>query len=130
MANNALQTGDQSELILLQEKDIQVSKLRFIVGNQTYAMSGITSVKSEEVPAGLTLPVLLILLGATFLFAQAYVVGVLLIAWGILVVRSRSGQRSVTLGTSGGEIQSYISKDKDFISKVVKALNDAIILRG
>lgn len=120
-----------SEEFLFDEGDIKISKLRFIVGNQTYAMSGITSVKSESVSPNIAFPLLLFLLGLLVLALEAspLIAGVL-IGCGVILLLTRYGKHSVTLGTSGGEIQSYVSRDKSFIQKVVAALNDAIILRG
>ena len=132
MNSNAAEIAQTStaEDFLFNEGNIKVSKSRFIAGSETYAMSGISSVKSEAVPARAGLPLLLIIFGVIFLVGSSYVPPLLLIGGGIGIFIARSGQHSVTLGTSGGEIRSYVSRDKSFIEKVVNALNDAIIMRG
>ncbi len=71
---------------------------RFIVGSQTYAMRGITSVKGIEITPGFFAR----LFGETSTFA-------------------------VVLSTAGGEVRAYESKDSDLIGDVLEALNQAIV---
>ena len=119
------------ERFLYSDGGIKISKLRFIVGGQTYAMSGITSVKSEPVPPNIRLPLLLIILGLVLMRSgfSPFEVLVVVVA-GLMLLASRCGKYSVTLGTAGGEIRSFTSRNKTLIEGVVKALNEAIILRG
>lgn len=48
------------------------------------------------------------------------------IAWFIL----NKPKYSVVLSSASGEAEALTSKDSDFISRIVKALNEAIIARG
>ncbi len=121
-----------AEKFILQEQDIKVSNLRFITGNQTYAMSGITSVKFEKIGLEIIGPIIFFLLAVCFYIGSGVVnlFVIIFLGFSVAMVFSQVGRCSVTLGTSGGEIKSYVSRDGKFIKKIVNALNEAIILRG
>lgn len=49
---------------------------------------------------------------------------------GILLFISVKNEYTVRISTNAGEADSTISKDKEYIQKIVNALNDAMIHRG
>ena len=99
-------------------------------------MRGITSVQGVETQASYTGAALLILVGVALAiggFASAIglaVVGVLLAAGGIWLCFRQKPTYAVVLRTAGGEVTAYQSKDRDYISQVIQALNDSIISHG
>jgi len=113
-----------------------VTNARFIVGAQTFAMRGITSVQGIETPASYGWPALLSLLGllmALGLFSGAIglgVFGVLILAAGIWLFTRQKPTFAVVLRTAGGEVTAYQSKNRDHIAEIIRALNDAIISHG
>ena len=73
------------EKTFLSEGGITVTNARFIVPAQTYAMSGVTSVKSFEETPSRKGPILLILIGVLAMLAgkDGIVVAILFLAGGI-----------------------------------------------
>jgi Family of unknown function (DUF6232) len=121
-----------AESSFFDEGGVSVSNARFIVHDQTFAMSGVTSVKtSKKEPSRKGS---YILAGIGFL---ALLVGGKLALVGWLLILSAGGlwyfQRtefSVWLSTASGEAKALTSKDSETIAKIVAALNEAIVHRG
>ncbi|AZN35133.1 DUF6232 family protein [Iodobacter ciconiae] len=120
------------EKIFFNQENVSVSNSRFIVNDQTYAMSNVTSVKS-----GITEPqrggsIFLIVIGLLCLFGSGWVFGLgcILIVLGISAWLGAKTQYSVILNTSAGENQALVSEEKAYIEDVITALNDAIVSRG
>lgn len=118
------------EQTFLNEGSVTVTNARFIVPSQTFAMAGITSVKNSEEPPKRSYPMICGIIGLLLLSGGTLVlgIGVLILAfvWWI-------GQKStyhVLLATAGGEMKALSSTDSAFISKVVTAINEAMVARG
>ena len=123
-----------TETTFFEGGNLTVTNARFIVGTQTFAMRGVTSVQGVEIPANYTASGLLILLGAcvalTAFLNSAIgfgIFGVLLSAGGIWAACRQKPTYAVVLRTAGGEVTAYESKDRDYISQVIEALNQSII---
>jgi uncharacterized membrane protein len=115
---------------------VVVSNSRFIVGGQTYAIAGVTSVKNGRKDPNYGGAVFLGLIGLLFLVlgfgAGAPAVGffgIVLVVITVVWWRSLKPDFSVMLTTSVGEVQALESKDGQYIGSVVAALNDAIVYR-
>ena len=105
----------REEHVILDEAAISVTSARLIVGSQTYAMSGITSVKKGVTYPPKLLPVLMILLGLLLMFAViadndrnspvALGVGsaIFLLVVGFLWLRSKRPIYAVRLASASGE---------------------------
>lgn len=126
-----------TEEIFLNEEGVSVSNSRMMYGGQTYAMSGITSVKAFEMKPSRKGATILIIIGVlTFLTAldsssiPAGFIGVALLIGGIAWWRMLKSDFSVVLMSASGEAKAYTSKDGDFVSKIVNAVNEAIVHRG
>ncbi len=117
------------EQSFLSEGEITVTTTRFIVPSQTYAMSGITSVKSSYDPANRLYPIVCGVIGLLCMvpapFAAFFFIVIAIIWW--------IGQKTtyhVVLTTASGEAKALTSTNKQFIAKVIEALNNAIVARG
>ncbi len=124
-----------TEKTFLEQGEIVVTNSRFVVAAQTYAMTGITSVRSEKETPSRTGPIVLLVLGVLSLFAAAQTnsawIGVLLFGGlGVLWLVLQKPTFRVKVATAGGEQQALESKDADFVARVVHAVNEAIIYRG
>jgi Family of unknown function (DUF6232) len=113
-----------------------VTNTRVVRGNVTFAMSGITSVKSfPEFPSKKG-PIALIVIGAlTFLAALRSSVGValsgaVLVALGIWWLRSIKTIYHVRLVTASSEKDAVGDTNAQYINSIVDAINQAIIHRG
>lgn len=111
---------------------VMVTNARFVVGDQTYAMSNVTSVKSGEIPGSQTIPMLIAL--SAVLFFGLGTVGIIF-AIVILGIALYAGSKvkptyTVILNTSAGENKALSSPDEGYVRSIIRALNDAIVSRG
>jgi hypothetical protein len=118
------------EKIYYELGEVKVTNARFIVPSQTYAMSGITSVKFfTEKPSKIG-AVVAFLITALALFNQGniWVIGISLVVG--LLLWFRKPTHHVVLSTASGETKALETQDREFIANVIQGLNDAIIARG
>lgn len=118
------------EKTFLSLDDVKVTSARFIVPSQTFAMAGITSVKNTQQRPQRVYPIWCGIFGVIALIADAYVVGIALLALAAVWWIGQKPQYHVVLATAGGEMTALTSKDRSYIASVVKALNDSIVARG
>lgn len=144
--------GEES---FFQEGGVVVTRQRFILPHQTYAVSQITSVRAATVwpsISGAVIALLLgipaLLLGGLFLLVGLseksragaecgttmgclpLMFGIPLTVLGGILIATRKPTYWVIITTSGGEARALGLRNLDFIQKVVEALNRAIIARG
>ncbi|MGK5038662.1 DUF6232 family protein [Janthinobacterium sp. LB3P118] len=115
---------------------VTVTNARFIVGDETHAISGITSVKLEVKKPKRLLPIALIALEFLVLTKGQSYDELSIFHWAIILLPGifwLSLQRThytVTLASASGQSRALKSQIKPFVSEVVEAINKAIILRG
>lgn len=138
---SATPPATSTEKTLFQRDGIVVTSTRVIVGPQTFAVQGITSVaktrlpfrmRAGSVPVGLIIGgVFIALLGVSSSTTAGTVLGLLFLVIGILLVLpSLRPTFAVVLRTASGEVTACESTDKDLLSGVADAINQAIVLRG
>lgn len=116
--------------------NVVVTNARFIVGAQTFAMRGITSVEGVEQSPSYVGPAILILFG--LFMALGFTIGSILLgilgvgtlALGVWLATLRKPMFSVVLRTAGGEVTAYESPNRSQISQIIEALNQAVISQG
>jgi hypothetical protein len=119
---------------------VSVTNTRFIVHGQTYAMSGVTSVKrfvKKPSIVRMILAILLMALGGLAAIGtlvsgelSSIIVPVIILAIGVVLWLVNKKLYIVLLNTSSGESQALETKDSGLVDSVVEALNTAIIERG
>jgi len=133
-----------TETTFFNSGDVAVTNARFVVGAQTFAVRGITSVEGAELPRSYTGPAILILPGAVAailgFFASSMgggsvaapigALGLIPLAGGIWWACRRKPKYAVVLRTAGGEVTAYQSADRAHISQIIQALNESIISNG
>jgi hypothetical protein len=133
-----------TEITFFSGGDIAVTNARLVVGAQTFAMRGITSVEGVKLPRSYTGPAILILPGAVAAILGFFdsgmgggsvaalfgALGVLMVAGGIWWAWRRKPTYAVVLRTAGGEVTAYHSADWAHISQIIQALNESIISNG
>lgn len=117
------------ETTFFEYEGVRVTNTRFIVDGQTFAMNNITSVKPLEKRPNRLLPVLLIVLGALPAINGAYG-GLALSLVGVVWFVLQKTVYHIMLHTSGGETSALKTYQKEYLQKVVTALNNAIVHRG
>jgi hypothetical protein len=127
----------REETILLDEGGIKVTNARFITQGQTYAMSGVTSVKSSAFQPSRLGPILLILFGGFGALASlsgrsvgVAVAMLILAALGVVWFRSKKPVYAVMLTSASGESKAFSSNDARFVARIVSSINDAMVHRG
>lgn len=117
------------EEILYDSNGIKVTPARVVISATTYAVANITSIKAVKDDSKRTLGFLLIVLGALSIFAEVYVIGVLLLLAGALLVKF--GSMCILVFTTGAAEQRALrSRDQARIVEVASAVNLAIMKRG
>jgi len=119
-----------TERTFFQYEDVKVTNSRFIVGSQTFALSNITSVKASEQTPNRFWPIALGILGALCAMGTARELGVVLLVVAGVWWFVQKAKFHVRLTTAGGETTALTSIQRDYIERVVQALNEAIVARG
>ena len=132
----AAQPARSAEQKFFEDHNICVTNTRILKGNETFAMSGVTSVMAfTEVPSKKG-PIILVVFGGLILLGSAArsivgaVFGAVLVALGIWWMRSIKNNYHVRLMTASGEKDAMSSPNAEYIGNVVKAINQAIVHRG
>lgn len=126
-----METQIQNETTFYQDTSVTVTQSRFVTQSKTYAMRNISSVHVFEIEKSRVFPILMILFGLPFVFSKdIFWIGLILISLGLLIIFSIKNEFAVRISTNAGEANSIISKNRDYIQKIVNALNEAIIHRG
>jgi hypothetical protein len=126
------------EKTFYQDPGVTITNSRCIVAEQTYAMSGITSVRPfTEIPSKGG-PIVLILFGVITSIGSAVnlpsaifglLIGLGMIAGGVAWFRSKKDIYHVVVHSSSGESKLIHSLDQSYIAQIITALNEAIIYR-
>jgi len=121
------------EKVFLDVNGVTVTSARFTVSSQTYAMSGITSVKSYVRRPSRRPPIALFAMGGIAVLSGKdglVFFAIILIIIGVLWWVQSKTEYQVRLRTASGEATALRSQNSNWIDQVVKALNEAIIHRG
>lgn len=118
------------EKTFFQYEDVTVTNSRFMVAAQTFAMSNITSVKASKKEPGRMWPIVLIIVGVLVLAGGGTGAGLIIAGAGVVWLFVQKTMYHVMLTTAGGETSALSSNQREYIEKVVQALNDAIVARG
>ncbi|MGK5073237.1 DUF6232 family protein [Janthinobacterium sp. ZB1P44] len=115
---------------------VTVTNARLIVGDETHAISGITSVKLGVKRPNRLLPIALILLEFFAISRGESYASLSIVHWavillpGIIWLSLQRTHYTVTLASASGESRALKSKVKPFVSEVVEAINQAIVRRA
>jgi uncharacterized membrane protein YfhO len=119
------------EVVFYQDQHVTVTQARFISQGKTYAMNNISSVSLFEIKRSRILEILMIIIGLLMLAGDSTrIIGVLLIMIAIALFFLLKNSYSVRIQSTSGEADGLISKDGEYVNKIVSAVNEAIIFRG
>jgi len=119
-----------SETTFFEHEDVKVTNARFIVEGQTYAMNNVTSVTPMKQDPKRFWPLLTIISAVVLLLNEQYVWALVVGVLGGLWLAKQKPLYHVMLRTSGGETSALKTHQKDYMDKVIAALNSAIVARG
>lgn len=117
------------EKTFFEYEDVKVTNSRFITGSATYAMSNVTSVKAFEQKPQRFWGVIAAIIGL-LVATQAHIVGLLIAGGATYYLYKQRTLYHVMLATAGGETSALKTDQREYLNKVVAALNEAIIHRG
>ena len=112
------------------DKKVLISNSRAFINGITYAMSNITSVSALEIKKSKTVPILMIIVGILSLMGELYGFGITIALVGIILFLLTRSSFVVRICTAGLEQDVLVSKNREYILKIVSAINGAIIHRG
>ena len=125
------------ESIYFQDDKILVSQTRYIVSGTTYAIRNISSVAINNIEKSRFFPLFLLIVGLIAFLATLAVgdrgtemwipIGLVLIVIGGAWLATIKDEYSVRITTNAGQRDSYISTNRELITNIVHALNEAII---
>lgn len=121
------------EKVFYKDLNVKVTQSRYITENKAYAMRNISSVSINTIKGCRFCARVVIITGLIAFFIPndfQILIGVTLIVLGIIWHVSIKDEYAVRIGTNAGESNSIISKDQDYIKKIVAALNEAIVYKG
>lgn len=119
-----------AEMTFLQKEGVRVTSTRFIVPGQTFAMAGVTSVRSVKVEPDRKWPSLLVVFGLLFLMLSiTRFLGVIFLIGGVVWLALQKPSFAVGLSSASGEAHAITNEDEGYISSIVNALNEAIVYR-
>lgn len=117
------------EKTFFEHEGVKVTNARFVVDGQTFAMSNVTSINPVAQPGSWLGGVIVLLIGLVTLTQNAFF-GVPVVALAIYYLSKQKTTYHVMLRTSGGETKALTTHQKEYLKKVVSALNEAIVYRG
>lgn len=125
-----------AERTFFSEGDTLVTNARLVSNGHTYAIAGVTSVKAVVEPAKSTgvgwaiLGALVLLIALLNGWGVGIILGALALVLGILVARSQKPTHHLVLHSSSGEVRAISSQDGAVVSRILAAVNNAIISRS
>ena len=131
---------ENGEVILLKEGHVEITDLSVMIGQKTYAISNIHSVRVHTHEPKLFLSVFFMLVVAAWsasvamshmeTYSQTMAVGLVMgMAGLIFLILSTKTKYRVRIRSSDGELNILESNDKNFIGRTAQAINRAIFLR-
>lgn len=115
------------------ESSLFVSSSRISLGGKMYSTANVTTVGTYLIKPRRKAEILLVLFGvvlALFHTIATIVIGLILIALGVIKWIYNKPKYSIRLGSASGEAEAIQVPDKEYTNKIVQAINEAIVYRG
>jgi hypothetical protein len=124
------------EETIYSDQEISISTSRIVIRGTTYALRNISSVKMTVEPAKTGCAIALIIGGVVWAIgimgskggvAPALFLGGILIVGGVVWLTAAKAEYYVTIVNNAGEVRAHKSKNKQYIDKIVEAINEAMV---
>ena len=131
--------ADINEVTILEEGQVKITNLRAVIGTKTYTMSNITSITRKKRETGYTASfwwgvfgvLFMIISGLDFDYLWIFSInGLMCVLAAVTVARNPKTVYIVKIGSSSGEKNVLESYDREYIKRIVDAMNEAIVRRG
>jgi hypothetical protein len=115
------------EISFFENSNVIVTQTRFIVAHKVIEIKNISYVKIEPLKSYVALKLVLLVCGFLMMFFnELRVFGIIIFTLSFFSAFLTKDRFSVRVNTNTGETDSLVSKDKDYVEKVVKAVNQAM----
>lgn len=122
---------DVQEKVFYQDANVLVTNTRLVINGKTYAIRNISSVAIQMAAQKFIIESILFFIGfAEVIFRSTRIIGILFIVGSIVIAVMRKSIYCVRINSNAGEIDELISKDKEYIQKIVNAIQESIVYRG
>jgi hypothetical protein len=123
------------DTIFFNDEGVLVTRSRIVVLDQTFAMSGITSVKVAPLHHIFRriVAVVFILFGLMMCIpgnASAYVVAALSVVVGVAIAWGAKTRYALILLSASGELKALVDTNEDLVYKISTSISNAMIARG
>jgi len=127
------------EISIFRDANIHVTNLRAMLQDKTYAMANVTSVSMFTQSPDNTGAAILVGLGALIFLAGfgsesirgcSFTFGPIMLVIGAAILLTSKNVYWVRIGSASGETNAISSRDRDYIMRIVNAMNEAIVRRG
>jgi hypothetical protein len=112
-----------AEQTFYDQAGIKVTSARLVFGQQTFQLSGITSVRPQEIPPNRNGPIILMIVGLLCTAGLGTIAGII---WWF----TQKTTYAVILVSAAGETSAYTSLDKNEVFQIANAVNEAMAARG
>lgn len=123
----------QEEKVFYRDDIVTVTQSRFIANQKTYTMRNISSVTITKIEKSTLLQMALLITGilmAIFSEEGIRLLGIVVAIGSFVWMAMMKSEFSIRISTNAGETNTLISENKEYVQKIVNALNEAIIYRG
>jgi len=115
------------EISFFENNSVIVTQTRFIVGHKVTEIKNISSVKVEVLRSYRKIQLAVMLIGFLMMFFKQYrIAGVVIFGAAFLFMCLMEEKFTVRVNTNSGETDTLVSKDKEYIEQVAKAINSAM----
>lgn len=120
------------ETIFYQDEKVTVSQSRFIANGKTYAMRNISSVSIFTIEKSKVLYYVLMAIGIFIMLNSNSINlgGLIIVGVSVWLIYRTKNPYSVQISSNSGESKAITSEDKEYIQKIVSAVNEAIVHLG
>jgi hypothetical protein len=128
----------EEEQAYFSDDKVTITKTHATIDGKTYTVSDINSVRVAKRPPSRNLPITLIAIGfmsglAAFSGESGFVYGsiaVMFLILGVLLFVSQHDRYAVQINLTSGKEDALLSRDREYVQRIVDTLNQAITERG
>jgi hypothetical protein len=118
---------NMKEISFFENNSVIVTQTRFIVGHKVTEIKNISSVKVEVLRSYRKIQVIVMLIGFLLMFfKELRIAGFVVFGATFLFMCLMEEKFTVRVNTNSGETDTLVSKDKEYIEQVAKAINSAM----
>lgn len=125
---------NEEEKTFLNTEAAKVTSARVVIGNQTFAMAGITSVEVKREDHKISsVPFLLVIMLGLGAFPTSTIAGFVILGGGLIAWFNEARTPpsfNLVIRAAGGEINALKSSNATVVETIASAITDAMVYRG